>query len=113
MGRGRWSKWSNGQDECHALEFGFKFRFDVRGGPKTNGNTPDFWWASARDRSLGEFPTFEAAALACEVEARRLIETALANGTEDFDLKTVAEQWKAYLAHPRRLRSVRTRKRYK
>lgn len=113
MGRGRWSKWSNGQDECHALEFGFTYRFDIRGGPKTNGNSPDFWWASSPVGPLGKFPTFEAAALACETEARRLIEPVLASEQKEFDTTTIAEQWTAYLAHPRRLRSVRSRSRYK
>jgi hypothetical protein len=61
LGQARWSKWSHGGDECHAIEFGRKFRLDIRGGPKSNGIVPDFWYASSRDGSLGEFPTFEAA----------------------------------------------------
>jgi hypothetical protein len=57
MGQGRWSKWSVGGDERHTLEFGFAYRFDVRAGPKSKALHPDFWYASARAGSLGEFPT--------------------------------------------------------
>lgn len=113
MGQGRWSKWSNGADECHAIEFGFTYRFDIRGGPKTNCIYPDFWWATGRDGPLGEFPTFAAAAQACEDEARRLIEAALASDNSGYDAKLVAEQWALYLAMPNRLRSRKTRTRYK
>lgn len=113
VGQARWSKWSHGGDECHAIEFGWKFRFDIRGGRKTKGVFPDFWYASSRDGSLGEFSTFEAAAKACEDEARRLIEAALAKSDKSFDMSGVEEAWKKYLAHPNRLKSLKTRSRYK
>lgn len=113
MGQGRWSKWSVGGEERHTLEFGFTYRFDVRAGPKSNGFQPDFWYAGSRVGSLGEFPTFEAAAQACEDEARRLIEPALKCGVAAYDIKLIAEQWALYLALPHRLRSRKTRTRYK
>lgn len=113
MGRGRWSKWSVGGDERHTLEFGFAYRFDIRAGPRSNGLAPDFWYASSRAGSLGEFPTFEAAALACEDEARRLIEPVLNCVDVPYDMKLVAEQWQSYLALVHRLRSRKTRTRYK
>ena len=86
MGQGRWSKWSVGGEEWHTLEFGFAYRFDVRAGPRSSGLHPDFWYASARAGSLGEFPTFGAAAQACEDEARRLIEEALQRGDREIDV---------------------------
>jgi hypothetical protein len=113
MGRGRWSKSSVGGEERHTLEFGFAYRFDVRAGPKSNGLHPDFWYASARAGSLGEFPTFESAAKACEDEARRLIEAALESAEPRYDAKLIGEQWALYLALPHRLRSRKTRTRYK
>ncbi len=113
MGQGRWSKWSVGGEERHTLEFGFAYRFDIRAGPKSNGLLPDFWYASARTGSLGEFPTFEAAAEACEDEARRLIEGALEHADQSYDMKLITEQWTLYLALPRRPRSRKTRTRYK
>lgn len=113
MGQGRWSKWSLGGDERHTLEFGFAYRFDVRAGPKSDGLHPDFWYASARTGSLGEFPTLEAAAQACEDEARRLIEVALERGDQSYDMKLIAEQWTLYLALPHRLRPRKIRTRYK
>ena len=72
MGSGRWSRWGCGSCEGHSLEFGFAYRFDIRPGPSSDNLQPDFWWASSRADPLGEFPTFEAAAQACEDEARRL-----------------------------------------
>lgn len=113
MGAGRWSKWSNGADECHAIEFGFKYRFDIRGGPKSDGIKPDFWWASSRDGSLGEFPTFEAAAQACEDEAKRVIPGELKSGAAGMDASVITEQWQRYLSMPHRLKSRKTRTRYK
>lgn len=113
MGRGRWSMRSVGGQERHTLEFGFKYRFDVRAGPKSDGMHPDVWWASSRDKSLGNFPSLDAAMRACEEEARRLIEATPQAGVVDFDTSTVREQWTAYLVTPKRLRSVRTRTRYK
>jgi hypothetical protein len=113
MGRGRWSMRSVGGEERHTIEFGFKYRFDIRAGPKSNGITPDLWWASSRDGSLGEFPTLDAAMRACEDEARRLIEAKPEDGVVDFDANSIREQWSAYLAPPKRLRSVKTRTRYK
>ncbi|GAM99794.1 hypothetical protein U91I_03449 [alpha proteobacterium U9-1i] len=113
MGQGRWSKWSVSGEERHTLEFGFTYRFDVRAGPKSDGLHPDFWYASSREGSLGEFPTFDAAAQSCEDEARRLIETTLSRGDVAYDLKLIAEQWELYLALPHRLRSRKTRTRYK
>lgn len=113
MGQGRWSKWSVGGDERHTLEFGFAYRFDVRAGPKSDGLHPDFWYASARAGSLGEFPTLEAAAQACEDEARRLIEVAVQRGDVSYDMKLILEQWALYMALPNRLRSRKTRTRYK
>lgn len=113
MGQGRWSKWTVGGEERHTIEFGFTYRFDVRAGPKSNGLTPDFWWASSRTKSLGEFPTFEAAAQACEDEAQHFIEAALKTESSAYDAKIINEQWKRYLALPHRLRSRKTRTRYK
>jgi hypothetical protein len=113
MGQGRWSKWSVGGEERHTLEFGFTYRFDIRAGPRSNGHQPDFWYASSREGSLGEFPTFEAAAQACEDEARRLIEPALKNADVEYDAKLIGEQWESYLALPQRRRSRKTRTRYK
>lgn len=113
MGQGRWSKWSVGGEERHTIEFGFAYRFDIRAGPRSNGHQPDFWYASSREGSLGEFSTFGAAAQACEDEAKRLIELALKNGDGDYDAKLIGEQWKSYLALPHRLRSRKTRTRYK
>ncbi len=113
MCQGRWSKWSVGGAERHTLEFGFTYRFDIRAGPKSNGLQPDFWYASARAGSLGEFPTFEAAAQACEDEARRLIEAALERGDQSCDMKLITEQWTLYLELPHRRRSRKTRTRYK
>lgn len=113
MGQGRWSKWSVGGEERHTIEFGFTYRFDIRAGPKSNGLAPDFWWASSREGSLGEFSTFEAAAQACEDEARHLIEAALNSETPAYDIKLIGEQWERYLALPHRLRSRKTRTRYK
>lgn len=112
MGQGRWSKWSVGGDERHTLEFGFAYRFDIRA-PRSNGLHPDFWYATARAGSLGELPTFGAAAQACEDEARRLIEEALQRGDASYDMKLIGEQWTLYLALPHRLRSWKTRTRYK
>ncbi len=113
MGQGRWSKWSVGGEERHTLEFGFAYRFDIRAGPKSDGLRPDFWYASARAGSLGGFPSFEAAARACEDEARRLIEVALERGDQSDDMKLITEQWTLYLELPHRLRSRKTRTRYK
>jgi hypothetical protein len=113
MGQGRWSKWNVGGEERHTLEFGFTYRLDVRAGPKSNGLQPDFWYASSRTGTLGEFPTFEAAAQACEDEARRLIEAALESAEPRYDAKLIGEQWAFYLALPHRLRSRKTRTRYK
>ena len=113
MGQGRWSKWSVGGEERHTLEFGFAYRFDIRAGPKSNGLHPDFWYASARAGSLGEFPTFEAAAQACEDEARRLIEAGFERGDASYDMKLIGEQWTLYMALPHRWRSRKTRTRYK
>lgn len=113
MGQGRWSKWSVGGEERHTLEFGFAYRFDIRAGPKSNRLHPDFWYASARAGSLGEFPTFEAAAQACEDEARNLIEAALGRGDQSYDMTLITEQWTLYSTLPYRLRSRKTRTRYK
>ena len=63
--------------------------------------------------SLGEFPTLDAAMRACEDEARRLIEAKPKDDVVDFDANSIREQWSAYLASPKRLRSVKTRTRYK
>ena len=113
MGQGRWSKWSVGGEERHTLEFGFAYRFDIRAGPKSNGIKPDIWHASSREGSLGEFPMFEAAVLACESEAQRLIEPALQSTAVPYEMKLIGEQWAIYMAHPHRLRSRKTRVRYK
>jgi hypothetical protein len=113
MGSGRWSMRSVGGEERHTIEFGFKYRFDVRAGPKSDGIKPDLWWASSREGALGDYPTLEAAMRACEDEARRLIEAKPAVAVVDFDANTIREQWSAYLASPKRLRSVKTRTRYK
>lgn len=104
---------SVGGAERHTIEFGFKYRFDVRAGPRNDGITPDVWWASSRECSLGDFPTLEAAMKACEDEARRLIEAPSEGGIVDIEANSISEQWKAYLAAPKRLRSVKTRTRYK
>jgi hypothetical protein len=108
MGSGRWSRWGRGSCEGHSLEFGFAYRFDIRPGPRSDGIHPDFWWASSRAGSLGEFPTFEAAAQACEDEARRLIGPVVERGDVDRDLILVIDHWKMYLALPHRLRSRKT-----
>lgn len=113
MGRGRWSVRSVGGEERHTLEFGFKYRFDVRAGPKGDGKHADVWWASSREAALGDYATLEDAMRACEDEARRLLEAPLEDGVVAFDTNTIREQWDAYLAAPRRLRSVKTRTRYK
>jgi hypothetical protein len=113
MGQGRWSKRSVGNAESHNLEFGFQYHFGIRAGPKSDGFKPDFWRASSRSGSLGEFSSFEAAAKACEDDARRRIETALERGEDAFDMRLVKEQWEAYLARPHRFRSRKTRTRYK
>jgi hypothetical protein len=47
MGRGRWSMRSVGGEERHTIEFGFKYRFDIRAGAKSDGINPDVWWASS------------------------------------------------------------------
>lgn len=68
MGFGRWTRW--GQDRrFFSIEFGHVLRFDV----SAVGEPPNYR-ASGRDGDLGMFPTWEAAALACEAEARRIIE---------------------------------------
>lgn len=113
VGRGRWSMRSVGGAERHTLEFGFKYRFDVRAGPKSDDIHADVWWASSRDASIGDYATLEDAKRACEDEARRLIETEPQKGVVDFDANTIREQWSAYLASPKRLRSVKTHTRYK
>lgn len=108
MGSGRWSRWGRGSCEGHSLEFGFAYRFDIRPGPSSDGIRPDFWWASSRAGSLGEFTTFEAAAQACEDEARRLIEPVLERGDINRDMILVVDHWRMYLALPRRLKSRST-----
>jgi hypothetical protein len=113
MGRRRWSMRSVGGEERHTIEFGFKYRFDIRAGPKSDGIHPDVWWASSREASIGDYATLEDAKGACEDEARRLIEAEPQDGVVDLDVDTIKEQWSAYLASPKRLRSVKTRTRYK
>jgi hypothetical protein len=107
MGAGRWSRWGRGSCEGHSLEFGFLFRYDISPRPRSNGFHPDHWRASARSGSLGEFPTFEAAAEACEAEARRLIEEAVARDGAKGDMVLVLDHWNQYLALPHRFRSRR------
>lgn len=104
---------SVGGEERHSIEFGFKYRFDVRAGPKSDRIHPDVWWASSREASIGDYATLQDAKLACEDEARRFIEREPQDGVVDFDTNTVREQWTAYLASPKRLRSVKMRTRYK
>lgn len=113
MGRGRWTRRRVGGEERHTIEFGFKYMFSVRAGPKRDGVTPEVWWAASREGSLGEFATLDDAKKACEDEARRLIETPRADNAVDFDDTTIREQWKTYLADPKRMRSVKTTNRYK
>lgn len=108
MGRGRWSRWGRGSCEGHSLEFGFSLRFDIRPGRRTDGVNPDFWLATSRAGPLGEFQTFEAAAQACEDQARRHIEPILAHNDSDPDLILMIDHWKMYLALPHRLRSRKT-----
>lgn len=108
MGAGRWSRWGRGSCEGHSLEFGFLFRFDISPGPRSNGIHPDHWRASATSGPLGEFPTFEAAAQACEAEARRLIDAATAREGRRGDMVLVLDHWTHYLALPHRLRSRKT-----
>lgn len=108
VGAGRWSRWGRGSCEGHSLEFGFLYRFDISPGPRSDGIHPDQWRASARSGSLGEFPTFEAAAKACEEEARRLIEAAEAREGKAGDMILVLDHWRHYLALPHRLRSRKT-----
>jgi len=113
MGRGRWTRRSVGGEERHTIEFGFKYMFSVRAGPKSDGITPDVWWASARAGPLGDYATLDDAKKACEDEARRLIEAPPQDGVVDFDASTLREQWAAYVANPKRMRSVKTNNRYK
>lgn len=113
MGTGRWSKRSVGGEERHSIEFGFKFRFDVRAVRRNGEIIPGLWFACSRDGALGEFPTFDTAAQACEDEARRLIEPALEKSDVEYEMKLIGEEWKAYLAKPRRFKSVKVHTRYK
>lgn len=113
MGRGRWTRRSVGGEERHTIEFGFKYMFSVRAGPKSDGINPGVWWASSRTGSLGDYATLDDAKKKCEDEARRLIEAPPENGVIAFDARTVREQWDAYLAKPKRMRSVKTTNRYK
>lgn len=108
MGSGRWSRWGRGSCEGHSLEFGFAYRFDIKPGPSSDNFKPDLWYASARSGSLGEFPTFEAAAQACEDEARKLIEPLLLQEPIPSDAILTVDHWKMYLALPHRLRSRKT-----
>jgi hypothetical protein len=108
MGAGRWSRWGRGSCEGYNLELGFLFRFDMSPGPRSDGIHPDYWRASAKSGPLGEFPTFEAAAEACEAEARRLIEKASARERSRGDMILVLDHWRHYLALPHRLRSRKT-----
>lgn len=108
MGAGRWSRWRRGSCEGHSLEFGFLFRFDISPGPRSNGIHPDHWRASARSGSLGQFLTLEAAAQACESEARRLVEEATAREGARGDMILALDHWKQYLALPHRFRSRKT-----
>ncbi|MES1197316.1 MAG: hypothetical protein ABUL55_01710 [Pseudomonadota bacterium] len=104
MGRGRWSRWGRGSCEGYSLEFGFLYRFDIRPGPRSNGPYPDHWSASASSTSLGRYPSFEEAAEACEAEARRLIEAAIARGETGGDMRVALDHWNAFLALPRKHR---------
>lgn len=104
---------SVGGEERHTIEFGFRYAFSIRAGPKSNGLTPDFWWSSSREGALGEHKSLEEAMRACEGEAKRLIEGEQQDGVIDFDLRSIREQWSAYLASPKRLKSIKTRSRYK
>ena len=108
MGAGRWSRWGRGSCEGHSLEFGFLFRFDISPGPRSDGLRPDHWRASAKSGSLGVFATFEAAAEACETEARRLIEEAVTRHGAKGDMVLVLDHWNYYLALPHRFRSRKT-----
>lgn len=108
MGNGRWSRWGRGSCEGHTLEFGFDYRFDIRPGPTSDGFKPDFWYASARSGSLGQYPTFELAAQACEDEARKLIEPRIIGAELSYDAGRLKEQWERYLSLRHRLRSRRT-----
>lgn len=108
VGAGRWSRWGRGSCEGHSLEFGFLYRFDISPGPRSDGIHPDHWRASARSGSLGEFATFEAAAMACEAEAQRLIEEQLAREGAGGEMILVLDHWRYYLALPHRLRSRRS-----
>lgn len=113
MGRGRWSMRSVGGEERHTLEFGFKYMFSIRAGPKSDGIRPDIWWASSRDASLGDHASLEAAKRTCEDEARRLIEASSKHSVADYDDRIILEQWQTYLASPKRMRSVKMQTRYK
>lgn len=104
---------SVGGEERHSLEFGFRYAFSIRAGPKSDGLTPEFWWASARDGSLGEHKTLEDAMRTCEAEAKRLIDAEPLDVIADFDVRSIREQWTAYMASPKRLKSIKTRSRYK
>ncbi|MFN3463292.1 MAG: hypothetical protein ACK4X1_04375 [Terricaulis sp.] len=108
MGAGRWSRWGRGSCEGHSLAFGFLYRFDISPGPRGDGVYPSHWRASSRSRSLGEFPTFEAAAQACEAEAQKLIEDAVQQNGERGDMVLILDHWRQYLALPHRFRSRRT-----
>ena len=106
MGRGRWSRWGVQPHDCCTLELGF-YRFDIKPGPRVGAYAGE-WRATSHTRSLGGFPSFEAAAEACEAEARQLVEAAIARGETSGDMVLVLDHWKQYLALPRRLRSRRS-----
>lgn len=110
MGAGRWSRWGVPPNEGYALEFGFSYRFDIRPGSR-KGVYPETWFAHARNQCLGEFPTFEAAAEACEAEARQLIEAAGENAESNRDMMLVLDHWKMYLERPHRLRPLKQSRR--
>jgi hypothetical protein len=105
MGAGRWSRWGRGSCEGYSLEFGFLLRFDIRPGPRSGGIRPNYWNASSRAGPLGVFPTFEAAAEACEAQARCVIDAAIAAGAAPGDMVLVLDHWNAFQALPKKLRA--------
>ncbi|SRR6266508_1596352 len=81
--RGQWSRWGRGSCEGYSLEIGFAFRASVvrRDHPHPQ---PPTWKVSLNSTDLGEYPDREAGFR----RAEEMIEA---------DMKTVAEDWEAYL----------------
>jgi hypothetical protein len=103
---GRWSRWGRGSCENYSLEFGFLLRFDISPGPREGSAPPTSWRAYAPKKSLGDYPTFEAASKACEAEAKALIDVAIESNGASRDMTLVLDHWRAFqaLTHKHRAR---------